>query len=259
MRRAAIETVIQTQVALPAGTGGYLLDWDGCCAIANVVVPSAVRFMQAWPSRVAIVSNNSSNTIEDFRDILAEAGLFLRPEQIILAGVETLRRAAEASPEQVLVLGEPRMRAEARRLGVRLNASEPDIVVLLRDTRFSYRRLEITVNAIARGARLLVANPDTTHPGKDHRLKPETGAWLSAIRACVAVSDDRIDIIGKPRPLLFEKGCDALGVAPACVVMIGDNPSTDILGATELGMQTLLVNSDPESFFATLNQALKIA
>ncbi len=238
---------------------GYLLDWDGCIAVSNKLVPAAIRFMQAHPTRIAIVSNNSTNTVGDFLSILDAAGLCLDPEQIILAGVETLRRAAEDRTLPTLVLSDPRMRAEARRLGVVLGAGQPERVILLRDTRFSYSRLEKAADALSRGARLLVANPDTSHPGSDGRRKPETGAWLAAIRACTDVPDDRIEIIGKPKPTLFKQGCAALGLAPDEILMIGDNPSTDILGAESLGIRSLLVDKEPGLFFAALNRDLRIA
>lgn len=257
--RISLQTLPEPLAPVAHSALGYLLDWDGCVAVSNQLVPAAVRFMQADPTRIVIVSNNSSNTVGDFLSILDGVGLCLDPAQIILAGVETLRRAAEDKTRPTLVLSDPRMRAEARRLGVLLGPGRPERVVLLRDTRFSYARLEKAADAIARGAPLLVANPDTSHPSKDGRRKPETGAWLAAIRACTGIPDARVEIIGKPEPALFQRGCAALGLSPSEVMMIGDNPSTDIRGAENLGIRSLLVDKDPGLFFSALNRELRIA
>lgn len=236
---------------------GFLLDWDGCCAIDNRLVPEAVDFLRQHQGRVAIVSNNSTNTVEDFLNLLSGEGIEMREDQVVLAGVEALNRAAETGAGPALVLGDPRMRAVARSLGIQMVQQDASLVVLLRDTRFSYRRLERAVNAIRNGARLIVANPDVTHPAGQGRLMPETGALLAAIRACVEVPSGAMDVIGKPSADLFRKGCNALGTAHADTVMIGDNPLTDISGARALGMRTCLVDSPPGDFFRRLERMLR--
>lgn len=259
MGRAMIGRATEHAADILSAARGFLVDWDGCCAVDNLLVPSAVSFLKANWSRTVIVSNNSSNTPEDFLRILAKAGVEMRAEQIILAGVEALHRAAEAGPAQTWVLCDPRMNFLARRLGVSLEAEAPDLIVLLRDTRFTYPRLEKAINAVAGGARLIVSNPDLSHPGRGGKIRPETGALLAAIRACVTVPEAKLEIIGKPNAALFLKGCDVLGEDPSALVMIGDNPATDIAGAEALGMLACLVAPSPELFFRPLVQAFRIA
>lgn len=238
---------------------GYLVDWDGCCAVENQLVPNAMTFLKANHTRCAIVSNNSTNTVDDFADILGRSGIPMSKDQIILAGVEALRRANDLAPASVLVLGDMRMRGLARNLGLHLAKDDIDLVVLLRDTRMTYARLERAANALANGARLIVANPDLTHPGLDGRLKPETGALLAALGACVDLESIDMEIIGKPGRHLFDKGCAAIGVSSEDVIMFGDNPATDISGADALGMSSLLVSPSPGLFFESILDAIKTA
>lgn len=238
---------------------GFLLDWDGCCAVDNLLVPSAVLFLKANRQRSVIVSNNSSNMAGDFLRILSKAGIEMRAEQIILAGVEALSLAAGSGSRQTWVLSAPRMRYMARRLGVSVDATAPDLIVLLRDTRFSYLRLERIINALDSGASLIVSNPDMTHPGRGGSIRPETGALLAAVQACVTLPESQLEIVGKPAAGLFLKGCAVLDEDPASLVMIGDNPATDIAGAEALGMKALLVAPSPEPFFRSLAETLRIA
>lgn len=224
-----------------AQADGVLLDWDGCVALGDRPLPAAVRLIQAHADRVAIVSNNSTHLPHMFAAVLAEAGAPLPPERVILAGDEALKRAARAGAKRALVLGCSRMRAHAHDLGLNLVRDEADLVVLLRDTRFSYARLERAVNCLARGARLIVANPDGTHPGLHGRVAPETGALLAAIMACVDPAAIEVEVVGKPAPRLFESACAALGAAAERAVMVGDNPQTDVAGAEALGLQAILV------------------
>lgn len=231
---------------------GFLVDWDGCCAIDNQLTETAAAFLQAHQVRTAIVSNNSSNTVDDFLEILARAGIVMQREQIVLAGVEAIDRAAKEGQVDVMVLAHPRMRAVARNMGIRLNRDEADVVVLLRDTRFSYSRLERAANALRKGARLIVSNPDLTHPGAEGRIKPETGALLAALGSCVNLDAVDMEIVGKPKPGLYLRACRALDLAPEDVVMLGDNPATDLAGAEALGMQSLLVRADEPGVLKSL-------
>jgi HAD superfamily hydrolase (TIGR01450 family) len=259
MGRSLISRATEPAAATVSAARGFLLDWDGCCAVDNLLVPSAVRFLKINRHRSVIVSNNSSNTPGDFLRILSKAGIEMRAEQIILAGVEALSRAAASGSRQTWVLSDPRMRFLARKLGVCLDAETPDLVVLLRDTRFSYLRLEKIINALGSGADLIVSNPDMTHPGRGETIRPETGALLAAIQACIKLPESRLEIVGKPAPDLFLKGCAVLDHDPASLVMIGDNPATDIAGAEALGMNALLVAPSPEQFFQGLIEAFRIA
>lgn len=259
MGGALISRTTEPAAATVSAARGFLLDWDGCCAVDNLLVPSAVRFLKINRHRSVIVSNNSSNTPGDFLRILSKAGIEMRAEQIILAGVEALSRAAASGSRQTWVLSDPRMRFMARRLGVCLDAESPDLVVLLRDTRFSYLRLEKVINALGGGAGLIVSNADMTHPGRGGTIRPETGALLAAIQACIKLPESRLEIVGKPAPGLFLKGCAVLDHDPASLVMIGDNPATDIAGAEALGMNALLVAPSPEQFFRGLVETFRIA
>lgn len=237
----ANQSVPEARAAV-ASARGLLLDWDGCVAFGERLEPAALELIDSHRDRVAIVSNNTTHLPEHFSECLAREGIALPPERVVLAGAEALKRAARRGAPRTLLVGSARMKVEARRLGVNLVGEEADLVVLLRDNRFSYRKLERAANAIKEGAALIVGNPDLTHPGRGGRLVPETGALLAAVEACLAAHDvAAAEVVGKPESALFEIGCRALGVPPAEAVMIGDNPATDMAGALALGMAGVLV------------------
>ncbi len=238
---------------------GYLVDWDGCCAIENNLVPSAEKFLRLNHSRTAIVSNNSSNTIAEFQSILQKSGIQMRSEQIILAGIESIKRAVELKSKRTLVLGSLSMQSAARTHGLNLENENIDLVILMRDTQFNYHQLERAANAILNGARLIISNPDLTHPGMDGRIKPETGALLAALGACIDLSKVDLEVIGKPSPIIFDKGCRAIALDSSEVVMFGDNPVTDIAGAKAFGMHSILASPTPSIFFQNILDTLKIS
>jgi HAD superfamily hydrolase (TIGR01450 family) len=218
---------------------GILLDWDGSVAIGNRMLPAARRLIEMLGARVVILSNNSTHLPEEIARLLEREGISIAPERILLAGVETVRWVAGQGHKRVLLLGSPALAALARSLGLEVSREAKDIVLLMRDARFTYIKLARATAALADGALLVVANADRTHPGPAGQLVPETGALLAALSTCQP--DVEPFIVGKPGPLLFEKACRLLGVTPGEAVMIGDNPETDGAGAAALGMQSILI------------------
>lgn len=224
-----------------AKSPGLLVDWDGCLALDNSPGTAAISFLREHGSRVVILSNNSTLLPRDFVAILEKSGVSFPEDRVLLSGVEALHCAAEAAPVPTLVLGASRMRDYGKRLGLNLVEENAELVVLLRDTDLTLGRIELAVNALERGARLIVANPDLTHPGPDGRLIPETGAILASLLACVDIPQSQIEIVGKPVPRMFMKACAILGVVPDQAIMIGDNPVTDMDGASAAGLGAVLV------------------
>jgi HAD superfamily hydrolase (TIGR01450 family) len=227
---------------LISDSAALLIDWDGCLAFGERLAPGAASFLQKHADHIAIVSNNTTHVPEDFVAFLAKEGVTLARERIILAGPVAVHRAARET-RHALVLANGRLRHLAECAGLETDAPEPEAVVLLRDTEFTYERLRRAAHAIHNGARLYVGNPDLTHPDANGTRVPETGALLAALAATVDLSNVAVETVGKPGPTLFRQACAVLGVEPGQALMIGDNPSTDIAGARALEMPALQVGN----------------
>ncbi len=130
-----------------------LFDWDGCLALNNRPRLAALALLAACGERAAVVSNNSTNLPEDFARDPSQAGVALPARRIFLAGAEALAHAAE---QRRRARADSRRRPDAElRPPARPDPArgEVDLVVLLRDTRFSYARLHAAANSLRRGAR----------------------------------------------------------------------------------------------------------
>ncbi len=227
-----------------------LIDWDGAVAVSNRFHSGAVSFLQRHADRIAIVSNNSTDLPEEFSAVLERHGVHIPAERILLAGAEAVRIAATGGSGRVMVLGNRKMTAWALRCGVAVTRTDPETIILLRDTQINYRRIERAANGLRSGARLIVANPDRTHPAADGKVTPETGALLAALLACAGDIAVSMDVVGKPGRHLYRRALEALGAHVSDAIMIGDNPDTDIAGAAALGMEAVLV--DPKAGIGAL-------
>ncbi len=220
---------------------GFIVDLDGTLSVGPGLTRGARELIAALGGAYVVVSNNSSHEPAGIAAELGACGLAIAPERIVLAGAATLELlAAERPGARVMLLGSAAMSALAVAAGLQLVEAHPEIVVLARDEHFSYDRLRRAADAVRGGAALVATNADLTHPGRDGRVVPETGALLAALRACCGPLPCRT--IGKPGPLLFMEALRRLGTAPARTLVIGDNPETDGAGAAQLGMPFLQVH-----------------
>lgn len=233
-------TAWQQRQALGAAKG-ILLDWDGCIAINNRVLPLARKLIGKHFERIAIVSNNSTHLPCDLERLLAVQGVHFPKERIFLAGAEAIREVAARDSARVLLLSVQRMRTYAQALGIKLVEQNADLVLLMRDANFTYRKLTLAANALHSGAGLVIANDDATHPGPNNSIVPETGALLAALQVCSGTGTWPCKLVGKPATLLFERACARLGVAAEEAVMIGDNPYTDGEGAIRAGIRAIII------------------
>jgi HAD superfamily hydrolase (TIGR01450 family) len=229
------------------------LDWDGCVVQDGALLDGARAFLDAFGDRVSILSNNSTDEPHRISGFLAGAGVQLPAERIHLAGVAALELVARRFVGRtVMLLGNAPMRRAAARLGLHLTAGDHhDVVVLLRDTDFTFQRLAAAVDRLNRGAHFVIANLDLTHP-KSGGVVPETGALLAAISTCVDLEHVQTTVVGKPSAILFERALATIGALPGEVLMIGDNPSTDAEGARRLGIEAVLIGGKTGRSLGTL-------
>jgi len=232
-----------------------LVDWDGCLVEAGKLKPGAQAFLQTFGDKVVIVSNNSTETARQFAAFLRQNRSPIPASRIQLAGQATLELAAErygAAP--VYIVATRNMKRFAKSLGLVHEPSAASAVLLLRDTQFSYKKLDEAANLLRKGASLMVANPDQTHPRAED-VVPETGSLLAAISACVDLTNVQKTLVGKPSPTLFQRALEVDGIAPREAVMIGDNLLTDIEGAHTLGLTTIHLDGQSLTLETLLNDA----
>jgi len=132
----------------------------------------------------------------------------------VSASVETagLRAVAPSSPEAVAIL-----------MGF-----GPDI---------SWRDLAEASYAVAAGALFVATNTDRTFP-TPQGIAPGSGAFVAAVQEASGVTPL---VAGKPEPTLYRNAIDRFQAKNALV--IGDRLDTDIAGAVNAGLTSLLVLS----------------
>jgi HAD superfamily hydrolase (TIGR01450 family) len=231
--------------------GGVLCDLDGCLVSGETVLPGARAFVERAGGRLMVLSNNSTDTAASLSARLARGMLVVAPDRVVLAGVAAIELVASRAPgARVFVCGSGATVGHVVECGLQTDEKAPEFVILTRDAGFTYGRLQAVLGYLTRGARLVVANADATHPGVDGVPVPETGALLAAVRECLpGVS---FEVVGKPQPALFRVALDRLGFSPGEAVLIGDNPATDGAGAKAAGVDFIQIGDGAGARFRDL-------
>lgn len=212
-----------------------LCDLDGCLISGEHVHEGARAFVEACGDRLWIVSNNSSDTAETLAGRLAELGLTVSPQRVLLAGEETVRRVAEDGQKaRAAVYADPPLRALANCLGIVGEPAAPDLVLIGRDRRFGLRMMEEIAAHIVGGVEVWVTNLDRFHPAASGNPVPETGAIVAAVEACTGPFPIRS--IGKPAPDLIEIALRRSGAERGRALFVGDNAATDGEAARAAGV-----------------------
>jgi 4-nitrophenyl phosphatase len=241
-----------------AECSALILDLDGTLMREHEPVEGAADLLRAYHDRYVVVSNNSTHTAMQLARRLRAAGLAVTPERLVLAGELTVHYLRARHPHaRVLLCGSAALKRYALQSGCRLVDEGADIVALALDKHFNYATLERVTQELARGAQFIVSNADASHPGPDGFVVPETGALMRALMTssgCVP-----LHVVGKPGAAMFEEGLRRLGRPREEVVVIGDNPDTDALGAVRTGLRYLLVGDGEHADAVTLADLMRCA
>jgi 4-nitrophenyl phosphatase len=228
---------------------GVVMDMDGVLWRGNEPLPGLAELF-AWLAETrmpyVLASNNSGTTPADYVAKLARMGVDDVPESsIVTSGTATAAylQARYRPGTRVHVLGMDGLRQTLDEAGYDVydqSDDEPvEVVVVGIDFALTYDKLKQAALYIRSGAEFVGTNPDRTFP-MPQGLVPGTGSLIAALEAA---TDRQPVVIGKPGRPMFQAALDVLDSPPAQTVMIGDRLDTDIMGAQEAGLRTILLFS----------------
>lgn len=103
-----------------------------------------------------------------------------------------------------------------------------------------YSQLAMASLLVHKGATFIGTNPDVSFPSEVGPL-PGAGALQAIITSATGRSPDHI--IGKPNPAIFHEALRRLGGTAENTAMVGDRLETDIQGAKNAGIPSILLLS----------------
>ena len=230
-----------------AGIDGLVCDLDGVLYRGDQPIPGATETVDRLRSdgiRVAFVTNNAAETIDQRLASMQALGISAIPDELVTSAVVTAEYLVDEGwkGSTAFMIGKDGLRHALEEAGIRITGGgdghRPDLVVVASDDRFTFDAMSAAATFVREGAHFVAANDDATYPAPDGLL-PGAGAIVASI---VIASGRSPIVIGKPHRPMMEAAARRL---EGCrrIAVVGDQPATDLAGAREMGWATVLVLS----------------
>jgi glycerol-1-phosphatase len=220
-----------------------LLDLDGVLYIGPGAVPGAPEAVAAASRaglRPAFVTNNASRTPAAVAAHLTELGIPADSSDVVTSAqaVATLVAGRVPAGSPVLVVGGEGLRAALTERGLRPTATAEEAVAVVQgfSPDVSWTMLAEGAYAVTAGLPWLASNLDATVP-TPRGIAPGNGALVEVIASATGRRPDAV--AGKPETPLQDEAVRRTGARQPIVV--GDRLDTDIEGANNSGVPSLLV------------------
>lgn len=105
---------------------------------------------------------------------------------------------------------------------------------------FSYKNLNHAFRLLQQGSQLVAIANNRYFKDDDNELSMDAGCFVSALEYA---SGQKAQLIGKPSLEFYKLAVASLNVEPSECVMIGDDIESDIKGAQEAGIYSILVKT----------------
>lgn len=236
--------------------GGLIIDMDGVLWHGNNPINGLVEFFSTLNELsipYVLATNNASLTQQQYVDKLAKMNVTMPIDRILTSSMATVNYLLEHLPSEkrrVFVIGEDGLRQPLLDNGFLLtdnyqvNQTDKgitnqgaDFVVSGLDRSLTWDKLATATLNINAGAAFYATNADTSLPTELGDVMGNGGilAALEAVTGIKAIS------IGKPEPILYQQALALLGTTKDNTIAIGDRLNTDILGAVNAGMRSIMV------------------
>ena len=223
---------------------GYIFDLDGTIYLGEKLIPGAketVERLESLSKKIVYLSNKPLQTREDYAAKLTRLGIPTKPEEVLNSSWVMARWLSRQAPgAAIYVIGEPPLIDELIKAGFRFSekAGEIQYVIASFDRTFDYRKLNIALQAIKKGARFIATNPDRTCPVEGGEI-PDCAAMIGAVEGTTGKKVEAI--VGKPSDIMIQVAVDYMGLRPQDCVLVGDRLETDMVMGKKAGMAAALV------------------
>jgi len=231
-----------------------IIDMDGVLWHGDQPLAGLTEFFQLLREKqlpFILATNNAGMTQEEYVTKLARMGVVVTQNEILTSSMATALYLAQhynPATTRVFVIGVEGAKQPLLAQGFtltdlyQLNTPETpdegaDIVVCGLDKGITWDKLATATLNIRAGAKFIGTNADVTLP-TERGITHGNGAILAAIQAATDVAPT---IVGKPEPIMYQQAMTLLGVDAAQTIAIGDRLNTDILGAVNANIRSLLV------------------
>jgi NagD protein len=220
---------------------GFVCDMDGVIYHGSRLLEGAAPFVE-WlkneGKQFLFLTNSSARSPRELHQKLLHLGIEVGEQHFITSAMATAHFIASQKPGgRVFAIGDSGLFQAILEAELSIDENKPDYVVVGETRSYSYEKIEIAIQLVLAGAKLIGTNPDLTGPS-DRGIAPACRALIAPIEMATG---RKAYFIGKPNPLIMRHALTLLGCHRQETAIIGDRLDTDIIAGIESGIDTVLV------------------
>jgi len=222
-----------------------LLDIDGTLTWQGRAIPgaaAALAYLHAQRIPCQLLTNISARLPVHIAADLREAGIDVAPEAIQTAATACADyvRTTEKSINGTFLPATIRPFFD----GIRIDNNAPDLIVVGdAGAAFSFDNMNAAFKRLYQGA-ALIAMQKNLYWFTPTGVQLDCGTFVTALEAAAGVT---ATVTGKPAQLFFDAALARLGLLPENVLVVGDDATTDLAGARNVGARCALVRTGKNS------------
>jgi len=224
------------------GVDTVLADLDGVVYRGSKAVDHAVEGLTAAAAthRVGYITNNASRTAAAVASQLSGYGLAVSAEDVVTSPQAAVRLLVDVVPagSTILVVGGEGLTSVLEEEGFVVTRSaddSPAAVVQGFSPDVGWVHLAEASYALEAGIPWIATNTDWTIP-QERGIAPGNGTLVSAVHSAAGRLPD---VAGKPETPIFQAAVERFSATKA--LFIGDRLDTDVKGANDAGLVSVLV------------------
>jgi len=220
---------------------GVMFDIDGVLEFQGKAYPGAVELLEILRKKgiaIRILSNSTLKSRKVCTERLNRHGFRVTEAEVITASWAAARYLRTLKPKSCWVMLKGKGLEEFKEFNMDDKAPE---YIVLGDYReeFKFENMNKALKLLLQGTQLIVMIPEKV----DHSLggvELTAGAYGQMLEDAAGI---KATYIGKPSTYMFDIALGSMAIDRTRVLMVGDRVSTDIVGARQAGIPSVLVKT----------------
>jgi HAD superfamily hydrolase (TIGR01458 family) len=220
---------------------GVIFDVDGVLTFRSQVYPGAIQAVNGLREKgfiLRFLTNSTLNSRASLVTKLNRSGFQVSADEVITASYATAVYLKLHKPRSCWIMVERQGLDEFKEFA-QDNQNPEYIVVGDNRSQFDFEHLNQALRLLKKGAKLIAMQSELLDNSMGD-LELNVGSWVGLLERASGVP---ATYIGKPNPFAFELTLQTMQLSKRQVLMVGDRVETDIRGACNIGLHSVLVRT----------------
>lgn len=226
---------------------GFLVDIEGTIVFdkSYTPIPKAVNWLNSlrnFNKTFLLATNNTTHKPEEIAKLLNKKGFKVKSEQVHSCLSLAWGYFHSRKINSCFIIANQKIKDFFKENKVKVKEDwKVDAVLVGLDIKLNYDKLKVATRALVQNkAKFVALHKNRIYKDAKGELAPSVGAVVKSLEYA---ADKKAVITGKPNRFYYKKALQRLKLKPAEVLMISDDPLTDLVGAKKIGMKTAFVTS----------------